>query len=83
MDNSIILTDENGNEVHFEFLDLIQYDGKEYVVLIQDNEDEVVILQVESLDEENDSYVSVEDETLLLTIFNIFKEKNKNFFNFE
>ena len=34
IDNIVSLTDEDGNEIEFEFLDLIQYDGEEYVVLL-------------------------------------------------
>ena len=34
LDNIIILNDEDGNEVEFEFLDLIEYEGEEYVVLL-------------------------------------------------
>ena len=47
LDNIVTLSDENGNEHEFEFLDLIEYKGKEYVVLIEndDNSDEVVILE--------------------------------------
>lgn len=50
-DNCIELTDEDGNAVYFEFLDLIMYRGNDYVILLSedDNTDEVVILQVESL----------------------------------
>ena len=33
-DNIITLNDENGNEVEFEFLDLIPYRQNEYVVLL-------------------------------------------------
>lgn len=32
LDNVIILNDEDGNEVKFEFLDLIEYSGEEYVI---------------------------------------------------
>lgn len=41
-DNIIVLNDD-GNEVEFEFLDLIPYRGKEYVVLlpVSDEADEV------------------------------------------
>ena len=49
--NIIVLNDENGNEVQFEFLDLIEYDSEEYVVLLptgdSEDADEVVILKVE------------------------------------
>ena len=34
LDNIIILNDEEGNEVKFEFLDLIELDGEEFVVLL-------------------------------------------------
>lgn len=46
-DNIITLNDENGNEVEFEFLDLIPYRQNEYVVLlpIGDSDGQVVILQ--------------------------------------
>ena len=54
MDNIIVLNDEEGNEVEFEFLDLIEYEGEEYVVLLPaeetDDAGEVVILQVEDID---------------------------------
>ena len=34
LDNIIVLNDENGNEVKFEFLDLVELDDEEYVVLL-------------------------------------------------
>ena len=84
LDNIIVLNDEEGKEVEFEFLD-----GEEYVVLLpvedEENEEEgeVVILKVEdSEDEEEESYVSVDDEEILNQVFEIFKEKFKDEFNF-
>ena len=88
LDNIIILNDENGEEVQFEFLDLIELDGEEYVVLLplEESEEatgEVVILKVEdSESEEEESYVSVEDEDTLNKVFEIFKDKFKDEFNF-
>lgn len=88
LDNIIVLNDENGEEVPFEFLDLIELDGEEYVVLLPVEEDEeaegeVVILKVEDTDsEEEESYVSVEDEEVLQKVFDMFKEKFKDEFNF-
>ena len=87
LDNIIVLNDENGEEVPFEFLDLIELDGEEYVVLLpveEDEEDgEVVILKVEDTEsEEEESYVSVDDEEVLNKVFEIFKEKFKDEFNF-
>lgn len=88
LDNTIVLNDEDGNEVNFEFLDLVELDGEEYVILLPtDKEDdelgEVVILQVEDTDsEEEESYISIEDEDILNKVFEIFKEKFKDEFDF-
>ena len=89
LSNIIILSDENGEDVQFEFLDLIEYDSEEYVVLLpvegemDEDDGEVVILKVEdSGDEEEESYVSVDDEETLNAVFEIFKEKFKDEFNF-
>ena len=91
LDNIIVLNDENENEVKFEFLDLVELDDEEYVVLLpvteegEEEEGEVVILKVEDTDDENsdeESYVSVEDEDVLNKVFEIFKEKFKDDFDF-
>ena len=91
LDNVVILNDENRNEVKFEFLDLVELDNEEYVVLLpitdegEEEEGEVVILKVEDTDDENsdeESYVSIEDEEVLNKVFEIFKEKFKDDFDF-
>ncbi len=88
LDNIIVLNDEEGNEVQFEFLDLIEYEDEEYVILLpieESDEDagEVVILKVEDTDsEDEESYVSVDDQDTLNTVFEMFKEKFKDEFNF-
>ena len=88
LDNIIVLNDENGEEVPFEFLDVIEYEGEEYVILLPVEEDEeeageVVILKIEDTEsEEEESYVSVEDENTLNAVFEISKNKFKDEFNF-
>jgi len=87
LDNIIVLNDEDGNEAEFEFLDLIEFEGEEYVVLlpVEESEDagEVVILKLEDTEsEDEESYVSVDDEDVLNKVFEIFKEKFKDDFNF-
>ena len=81
----LTLTDENGNDIDFEYMDCIEYEGKEYLVLMpmDEEEGEVVILEVEPVDEENENYLAIEDEALLNTIFEIFKEKFKDQLVFE
>ena len=89
IDNVIVLNDEDGNEVRFEFLDFIEYDEEEYVVLLpaeeasEDEIGEVVILKVEPTEsDETESYVGVEDEEVLNKVFEIFKEKFKDEFDY-
>ncbi len=90
LENIIVLNDEEGKEVKFEFLDLIEYEDEEYVVLLpieEETEDdeagEVVILKVEDTDsEDEESYVSVDDQETLNKVFEMFKEKFKDEFNF-
>ena len=91
LDNIVVLNDEDGNEVKFEFLDLVELDDEEYVVLLpiteegEEEEGEVVILKVEDTDDEDseeESYVSVEDEEILNKVFEIFKEKFQDDFDF-
>lgn len=89
-DNLIELTDEFGHKALFEFLDVIEYQETEYVALLPTEGDpeaaaEVVILEIipseESEDEED--YVSVEDEETLTAVFDIFKKRFQDVFLFE
>ena len=91
LDNIVVLNDEEGNEVKFEFLDIVELDNEEYVVLLpitedgEEEEGEVLILKVEDTDDEEseeESYVSVEDDDVLNKVFEIFKEKFKDDFDF-
>ncbi len=81
----VILTDENGDESEFLFLDIIEYEGEDFVVLypVGDSSGEVVILQLENAGETEESYLGVEDEDTLMAVFNIFKEKFKDELVFE
>ena len=81
----ITLTDENGVDTEFEYLDCIEYEGKEYLCLIPADEEsnEIVILEVQPVDEENENYLSVSDEKLLNEVYAIFKEKYKDVLTFE
>ena len=83
--NILTLTDENGQDVDFEYLDCIEYQGKEYLVLmpVEENAEEIFILEVEPVDEENENYLSVSDEDVLNAVYGIFKEKYKDVLTFE
>ena len=83
--NIITLTDENGKDQDFEYLDCVEYEDKEYLVLMPADElaTEIVILEVEPVDEENENYLSVQDEVLLNKVYDIFKERYKDVLTFE
>ena len=83
--STLTLTDENGVDTTFEYLDCIEYEGKEYLILMpmEDESEEIVILEVEPVDEELENYLAVEDEATLNAVFAIFKEKFQDVFTFE
>ena len=76
------LTDEEGNEVEFELIDSVDYEGAEYLILLPPEEEaaEVVILEVEPHKDGTESYLSVDDEATLNAVFAIFKERFQDFF---
>ena len=73
----ITLVDDNGNEIDFFFLDVIEYDGKEYAALIPVDEsedgDEVTILEAKrNADGEFDDMIGISDEAVLHAVFELF-----------
>lgn len=90
-DGNIIVLESEGQAVEFEYIDTLDYEGEEYVVLLpveEDEEAEVVILKVQKLDtldedgEPEEEYVSVDSEELLNTLFDMFKEEYADEFDF-
>lgn len=84
----ITLEDDLGNEQDFEYLDTVEYEGEEYIVLLPVEEEEseaseVMILRVDSIDDENESYAGIDDEEILQAVFDIFKSRYKDDFDFE
>ncbi len=88
-DDYVVLIGEDGEEVEFEHLDTIELDGNEYVVLLpideqEDEEaDEVVILKIEHISEEEDSFSTIDDEDELNRVFEEFKSRMEDEYNFE
>ena len=82
MEDIIILVDENGVEQEYEVLDTVEYDGDRYVVLIQEDDDEVSILKIESDDGDDLELVTCEDE-VIEEVYQIFKENNTENFDFD
>ncbi len=84
-DNILNLVDENGESTDFEYLDSVDYNGKEYLVLmpVEEPSTQIVILEVEPVDEETENYLSVSDEATLDAVYGIFKERYKDILTFE
>ena len=83
--NILVLTDGNGQDVEFEYLDTIEYQSKEYLVLMPADEEsnEILILEIQPVDEETEDYLAVEDEKILNAVYGIFKERYKDILTFE
>lgn len=82
----ITLEDDLGNEKDFEFLDTVEYDGDEYIILLpveEEEQNEVMILRVDSLDDQDEIYSGIDDEEVLQAVFNIFRDRYKDDFDFE
>ncbi len=81
----LTLTDENGVDTEFEYLDTVEFDGKEYLLLLptEDEESGIVILEIEPVDEENENYLAVDDEAILDAVYSIFKDRYKDVLEFE
>ena len=80
-DSFITLTDENGNEVDFLLLDVLNYEGIDYMVLMplsdddgEEDEEELFFLRAERT-EEGEVYSSIEDETLLNAIAEAYEKE--------
>ncbi|HEY5586141.1 MAG TPA: DUF1292 domain-containing protein [Ruminiclostridium sp.] len=85
----IVLIGEDGEEVEFEHLDTVELNGNEYVILLpmdeEENEeaDEVVILKVDHNEDGEDSFITVDDDDELNNVFEEFKSRMEEDFDFE
>lgn len=81
MDNVVVLLDEEGNEINFEYIDSVEYRGETYVVLLpadpqtEEEEHEVTILKLDVDETGEDIFVVEEDEDLLDEVFEIFQQR--------
>lgn len=86
-ENLIILYDEDGNEVPFEFLDYLEYDHCNYVALLPlagdlEHNAEVLILQVVEDEDGSQDFDVVEDRKLLDELYRQFREQHRDEFTF-
>lgn len=80
-DSIITLTDDEGNEVDFLLLDVVEYNGGDFLVLLpleeeaDDEEDNVLILKAEKDAEGNETFASIDDENVVNAVFELFTEQ--------
>ena len=78
--NIITLTDQYGESVRFELLDIVEYEDQEFAVLYpaDGGDDEPVhILRItsENLDLDEMEFEGLDDEDLINTVFDLFCER--------
>ena len=80
----IELEDEDGKKVQFELLDVIEYRQNDYIVVLPPDDDStVIIMQIEPIDDESERYLPVENEAVVEKVYELFKERNRDMFEFE
>ena len=84
LENIVVLTDDEGQDIEFEWLDTVEMGEDQYIVLLPTDDEEaeeVVIFKME-IDEETENFVSVDNEEELNKVYDLFKERNKENFDF-
>lgn len=90
-DNIVVLVDDEGTEFKFEILDIIELNDNEYAVgleadkeEVEDSEEEtVLIMKIIHANDEEDILEPIEDNDELNSVFEVFKEKMQDEFEFE
>lgn len=82
MDKGLIipLTDEQGNTVEYELLDVVNFNNNNYAVFYPTvpNDTEVLILRIEDIpNSDQDNYIVETDEKVVQQVYKLFKEKYK------
>ncbi|HWS30910.1 MAG TPA: DUF1292 domain-containing protein [Clostridia bacterium] len=76
------LVDSEENEIEFELLDVVPFEGSEYAVLypLDDDSDEKAVTILKLLagadDDVEDTLEGIEDERVLHEVFRLFQERN-------
>ena len=85
-DDLIVLEDEDGNTIEFQFLEMVTVDNKPYAVLmpLEDDEDDggVVIVEIVDFGKDSEHYDAVTDEALLDRVFAQFQKEFADQYDF-
>lgn len=83
----IELTDQNGEVVRYELLDVVPYKEEEYIVVIPADDEEAEEVEIYQIvpdeSDETETYVGIDDDELLEDVFEEFKNRNADLYDFE
>ncbi|HCW23666.1 MAG TPA: DUF1292 domain-containing protein [Lachnospiraceae bacterium] len=84
-DDFITLTDDDNTEHRYELLDVIDYSNRKFAVLLPDEEDaeDVIIMEIQDYDSDVNTFLSVDSESTRRAVFELFRTKNSDRFDFE
>ncbi len=83
LDFTIHFTDTDGISGEYEFLDIVFYKSKEYIVVEPTDSDGYVDIFLVLEKDGKEAYQRETDDTALEEIFEIFRKKNEDEFDFE
>ena len=82
----ITITGDNGEELSFEVLGVLDYKERSFIILLpfDEEDDGIVILElVPSDDPDMDEFIPIEDDALLGEVFEEFKKNYEGEYEFE
>ena len=83
MDFSVTITDTDGIKATYEFLDIVFLNELEYVILEPEDGDGYVDIFRVIKTSKGEAYQRITDDRLLDEIFEVFRKKNEDDFDFE
>lgn len=83
LDFTVRFTDTDGEYGEYEFLDIVLYDDNEYAVVAPLESDGYVDIFRIAAQDDKESYVRVSNDETLEKVFEIFRVKNEDEFDFE
>ena len=84
-EDSVLLEDEDGNEILFTFLAIIHHEGKPYAILLPEEDEEagVVIVEIIDLGKDTEHYEAVTEPALAEKLFERFRTEYGDIYDFE
>ncbi|MGX8688915.1 MAG: DUF1292 domain-containing protein [bacterium] len=79
----ITLTDQNGESMTFECLDIIEYRDQEYAVLLNEDEEIMIFVYEQVVGAEDEAvYSPVEDPAVDEKVYRLFQKKYRDIYDF-